>query len=370
MGFSGSKQKTSSTSKGTATTTPQAPSWLEGPASNYFGQIGNLLSQNPQGVSNPASQLQTQAFSGSAGMGGFNQALSDAMGGTRGLMNFQPGSVQAGQLADADLNPYMNPYTQNVIDTSLNDLDRFRQGAISGNQASATRSGAYGGSRHGVADAETNRGFLDQAGSLVANLRNTGFQNAQQGAMFDINNRMGADQFNVNAGLQGAQFRGNMANQLGQQGMAQDANSRATIDQQATLGAQQRDIANQNDPTQMRIQQLSQIAQLLGINPSAFIGQNINSTGTQTGTQTSTPGFMDILGPILQAGGTIAASDRRLKREIVALNESINGTPLYEFSYLWDEPGVRHVGVMAQEAPAHAVIHHPSGYLMVDYGKL
>lgn len=305
MGLSGSKTKTSSTSTGTATNTPEVPSWIQQPASQYFGQVGNLLNQNPQGISNPASPLQSQAFAGASGLSGFNQSLSDAMNGTRGLMNFQPGSVQAGQLSQTDLNPYMNPYTQGVIDTSVSDMERARQGVISNTQGMATRSGAYGGSRHGVADGETNTGFLRDVGGLVANLRNQNFNQAQGAAQFDINNRMGADQFNVNAGLQGAQFRGNMAGQLGQQGLAQDANSRANLDMQSTLGAQQRDIANQNNPQQQQMQYLAQIAQLLGINPGQFIGSTVNSSGTQTGTQSQDGGFLGGLGTLFQGIGSL-----------------------------------------------------------------
>lgn len=306
MGLSGSsKTKTSSTSTGTATTTPQVPSWIQGPASQYFGQIGNLLTQNPQGISNPASALQNQAFAGAAGLSSFNQALSQAMNGTRGLMNYTPDSVTAGQLSETDLNPYMNPYTQNVIDAVVADLERARQGIISNTQGVATRSGAYGGSRHGIADSETNTGFLRDVGSLVANLQNQNFNQAVGQAQFDIANRLGADQFNVNSGLQGAQFRGNMASQLGQQGLAQDANSRANLDMQATLGAQQRDIANQNDPAQQQIMYLAQLAQLLGINPSDFIGQTVNSSGSQTGTSSQSGGLLGGFGSLLSGIGSI-----------------------------------------------------------------
>ena len=50
-----------------------------------------------------------------------------------------------------------------------------------------------------------------------------------------------------------------------------------------------------------------------------------------------------------------------------------NGIRLYSFRYLWDEQV--QVGVMAQDLLADpdrrdAVSEHPSGYYMVDYGKL
>ena len=370
MGLSSSKQKTQSTSTGTANTTPTVPGYIQQPVSNYYGQVGNLMNGPTPGsnVFGP-SQLQTQAFSGAQGLSGFNQGLSDAMSGTRALLDYQPGSVEAGQLSNTDLSPYMNPYTQSVIDTSLNSLDRFRQGAITGNQASATQAGSYGGSRHGIADAETNRGYFDQAGQLVANLNNQNFNQARGAAQFDIGNRLGADQFNSQQGLAGANFRLGAANQLGALGTTNDANARANLGLQADLGAQQQQSNAMSDPQMQQAAWLSQLQQLLGLNPAALIGQNVQSSGTQTGTTTSSPSLMSILGQIGQTAGAIYASDMRLKRNIVPRGDSINGTPLYEFEYI-DEPGVRIVGVMAQEAPPHAVITHPSGYLMVDYGAL
>lgn len=63
-------------------------------------------------------------------------------------------------------------------------------------------------------------------------------------------------------------------------------------------------------------------------------------------------------------------SDRRLKRDIRRVGRTrVLRLPLYEFSYVW-APGVRHIGVMADEAarviPA-AVRRDASGYRMVDY---
>jgi hypothetical protein len=75
-----------------------------------------------------------------------------------------------------------------------------------------------------------------------------------------------------------------------------------------------------------------------------------------------------------QAGGFAALfSDRRLKRDIVRIGSTpILGLPLYAFSYVWDR-GRRVVGVMADEVARvlpSAVLEHPSGYRMVDYGQI
>lgn len=77
-----------------------------------------------------------------------------------------------------------------------------------------------------------------------------------------------------------------------------------------------------------------------------------------------------LLGALAQLGAAgITASDRRLKREIVRAG-TFKGLPAYRFAYLWDEPGTVRFGVMADEAPAHAVHVMANGYLAVDYGAL
>lgn len=280
------KTKTKSSSTGTATTTPNVPSWLQGPAQSYYSQVGNLIGNQANTYGPTANQ--SAAFSGAQSLTSPNSAINGGIDATRSLLNYAPGSVSAGQLSDTDLSAYMNPYTQNVIDTSMNDLNTARQRAISGGQGQATAAGAYGGSRHGVADALTNESFLSQAASLSANLRNTGYNNAQNAALTDIGNRMNADQFNVNSGLSGAGLRLGAANQLYNQGVGADANSRANLGTQAALGTMERDIQRENDPQNAQMQYLSQIYQLLGIDPSQFIGQTLNQSGTSTGSSTQT----------------------------------------------------------------------------------
>lgn len=284
--LSGKKTKTSSTSTSTGTSNPIVPGYVQGPLTDYFGQVGNLLNSG-QTMAGP-TPLQNQAFAGAANLGGGNGAVNDAMGGATAGMNYQPGTVTAGQLSDTDLTKYLNPYTQNVVDTTMAQLDRARQGAITQGQGSATMAHAYGGSRHGVADAETNRGFLDTAAGTIANLYNTSYNNAQNSALTDIGNRLNADQFNVNAGLQGANQRLNAASLLGQLGLNQNASQRADVTTQADLGAQQREAS---DPVQQRAQILAMIRSLLGVSGSDTFGNQIDQSGTQSGQTTQSNGF-------------------------------------------------------------------------------
>jgi hypothetical protein len=72
----------------------------------------------------------------------------------------------------------------------------------------------------------------------------------------------------------------------------------------------------------------------------------------------------------LGAAGVYKYSDRRLKKDIVALGK-INGVPIYTYQYVWG--GSQEIGVMAQDiAPIYpsAVVDTPSGFKAVNYAKL
>ena len=121
------------------------------------------------------------------------QGLQGAMGGTAMGMGYNPQQVQAGQLATTNLQQYQNPYTQQVIDTQAQDVLRNAQLGLNQLGAQAQRAGAFGGSRHGVAMGEIGRGVAQTLGQQSAQLRQAGFNQAQQMAQQDIANRMQAD---------------------------------------------------------------------------------------------------------------------------------------------------------------------------------
>jgi hypothetical protein len=92
------------------------------------------------------------------------------------------------------------------------------------NKAAAARAGAFGGSRQGLVEAETNAASQRAIGDLSANLGMQGFNTAAQLAQGDIANRMtGASGMLSGAGtLQNLGTGGfNMANTLQQQQAAQ-----------------------------------------------------------------------------------------------------------------------------------------------------
>ena len=260
------------------------------------------------GAAQPIPQAATQGqYAPMAPTGGFNvnQAaaggLQQAMQGTQAAMGYQPqqvqatdysaaqsdkqanltaDQVQAGQIASTDLGAYTNPYETQVVQQSLDDLERSRLMQQNQLGAQANAAGAFGGSRQGIAEAETNRAFADQAARTASGLRQTGFQNAQQLAGQDIG-------YNMQAGLanQGANLQAGTTNaQLGQQ--VNLANQAAT-NQQRQFGAQQGMTAQQlNQGAGLQGAQLRMNAsnQMGGLGQQAFnTGQTIQQNQMQQG---------------------------------------------------------------------------------------
>ena len=162
-------------------------------------------------------------------------------------------NVQSGLLADTDLSRYINQYDDAVVDNTLSDLDRARVIQKQNIGANATAAGAFGGSRHALREAENNKNFYDQAAKTAASLRQTGFTNAQQMGLSDIQNTMQGDLANQGANLQADslsanlaqqtalanQNAGNTANQFGAQAANQAALAASAQQQQASqFGAQ------------------------------------------------------------------------------------------------------------------------------------
>jgi len=166
------------------------------------------------GAANPATTAQPQNVFGQAA-----QAYQGALGGTAAAGMGMP-QTQA----------FMNPYTQQVINSSMGDLERQRKMQTNQIGAQASAAGAYGGSRHGVAEALTNEAFARQGGQMAAQLRQQGYGQA-----------LGAAQQQQQLGLQAAGQLGNLA-QMGygfgtgitqqqqQYGQQQQALNQALID--------------------------------------------------------------------------------------------------------------------------------------------
>ena len=83
--------------------------------------------------------------------------------------------VSAGQIAGTNLGAYTNPYESQVVQQSLTDLGGAQEKALNQMGAQATAARAFGGSRQGIAEAETRKSYADQAARMVSGLRQAGF---------------------------------------------------------------------------------------------------------------------------------------------------------------------------------------------------
>jgi hypothetical protein len=203
------------------------------------------------------------------------------------------GAYQPQTVAQA-MEGYQNPYTQQVIDTTLADIERSRQVAQGQGAARAVAARAFGGSRQGVAEAETNRAALEQSARTAAQLRSAGFETAA-----------GLGARDIAAAQQAEAQRLAAAGQLGQLGAAEQA--ALTQGAQGLFGAggaqQQLEQARLED-TYKRfaeergypLEQLSILQQALGFFPNPM-------TTTTSGTQAVTQGAGQT---VSQIGGTAA----------------------------------------------------------------
>lgn len=317
-----------------------------------------------------APNLQAANDASGRALSGWNPAMPYAQNAASGGLSNNPAMQSLSQFGDAN-----NPHLRSLFNQGAEMVGN----AVNANFAQAGRFGA-----NAAHTGALTRGIGDLYSQIYAPAyeqeRNRGLTAAQtQGSLWDAG---------ANRALAGADLMGGLWSQGNQdaaraQALLPGLFSYGQMPGQAMLDIggmyegqagqylqadQDRYNYNANAPWQY----LSQYAQMMNGLPDF-------SSSTQTSTQPGPNRLMQGLGAAATIGslfsgglfgGSLFTSDRRLKRDIVPLNGSINGTPLYAFSYVWDEPGVRHIGVMADEAPAHAVHTHPSGFQMVDYAAL
>ena len=174
-------------------------------------------------------------------------AYTQAVDPSTGLGSFQPFLTKAGTAADAatgltgtgagtgagSISSYMSPYQQQVIDTTMQDFDK--QAQIRANQnAAATLGtpGAFGGGREGVQRAEYQAASDQNRAQTLANLRQSGFQNAAARRQQDLANQMGISNLQGGLGARAQDFSRAQISGLGTLGSAQQSQNQAILDAQ------------------------------------------------------------------------------------------------------------------------------------------
>ena len=369
----------------TVTNQTQYPDWVNNAAQknlNASYQVaGNLI--GPYSGQRVASMTPAQTAdinNVQQNVGSTNPAFAYAQGTAADLTNYQPAQVNAGSLAGTDLSGYMNPYTQNVINSGLQSLDIQRQQALNQVGDQAIKTGAFGGSRQGVSEGVTNAGSAMQAGQLASGLQAQNFAQAQAAAQNDLNRNLQAQGMNQQAGLSGAGLNLQAANNLGTlaaqgQNSFLQGNAAALAGQEGIQANQQAqlDAAKQyyTEQQQFPIQQLQIPLQALGATP-------YGGTTTQTSPGPSTnlgysalggAGVGAQIGSLIPAlGGGYGAgagallgllSDEDEKTNIQKLGKDPRtGLPMYAYDYKSDVAAAKRngkpmppkrVGPMAQD---------------------
>lgn len=214
--------KSTSRTRNTQTLNPWAQHQYENLSQGILGIANQPVTPYGGELGAGPDPLQQQAWSmAQNNVGQGRDTLNAAISAAHNAGGYVPMNVQAGTLPGTDFDSYMNPWMDEVAGDYLSGLERSRAMAINNQAGDLTRQGAWGGSRHGVADSLTNEAYARQASDGLHNLYSTGFQNAQAQAQADLNRQMQAAMANQSAGLQNAQLGLSAAHMLGQFGQQQ-----------------------------------------------------------------------------------------------------------------------------------------------------
>jgi len=263
--------------------------------SKYVAGFSPMQEQSFKGAANMGTSPQLDTASGIAGLAG-----QRAMGSQYDPTQFNAQQVGTQDYTGQNVSQYMNPYMQSVVD--IQQREAQRQADIAGTQRAgqAVRSGAFGGSRAGIMEAEAARNLATQKGDIQAQGQNAAFQNAQQqfntqqqrdlqaqlanqGAGLQAQ-QMGeqSKQYGAGYGMQGLQTGLQAASQLGQLGQTQYGQQLGNVNLQNQMGAQQQaqqqGILNQQIQNYAMAQQYPQ--QQLAFMSNMLRGLPMQSTST------------------------------------------------------------------------------------------
>lgn len=147
-----------------------------------------------------------------------------------------------------DIAAFQNPYESQVVQQSLQDIERSRQMAALQDANRATAAKAFGGSRYGVQSALTNEAALQEAARTAGQLRSAGFGQAARLAQEAREMNMRGYQNAINLGLTRQQFA-----QLGLDAQRNLPLQRLAI-QQAAMSAQPANLGStSSQPTSRNV---------------------------------------------------------------------------------------------------------------------
>ena len=232
----------------TSTQTNSISPWMEEAAKAQLGKATALTdtTQNPYqqyggnriAEFNPMQQQFFQGVQNLGTSGAINQGIDVAGQATGRALNTAYSPYQTGQFG-AQAGQYMDPYMQNVVDIQQREAQRTADIARTQSNANAVKSGAFGGSRQAIVDAEAARNLATQKGDIQARGLQDAFTRGQQ--QFNTEQALGeaSRQYGAGLGLKGLETALSGASQLGGLGATQFGQQKDILGLQQGAGAQQ-----------------------------------------------------------------------------------------------------------------------------------
>ena len=214
------------------------------------------------------------------------QVAQEALGAIAPQARANIRDIAAGSFLNQNIQQYMNPYTQAVTEQGLTELERARQLQQQQTAAQAVAAKAFGGSRQGVAEAETNRAYGESAQKFIAQQNAQAYDQAQRASEADLARQMQAQQLNQAQDLATTQQSLQLAGQFGLAN--QDAALRAALANQGidlstgqlnTQNIQQVNLANQASKNQVGLANAANFLQANLANQAAGLQSNQQRLG-------------------------------------------------------------------------------------------
>lgn len=282
-----------------------------------------------------------------AGTNATEQAGIDQLGGVQAGLD--PIQAQINQVGGIDHmlanNPDMiqklyNPYQQQVIDTTLSDMDIANQRLAAQRGLTAGKAGAFGGSRAGVADALAGGEYARAVAAASGGLRKEGFDTASGLATKDLDRAANSDTAYMQTlgNLYGT--KGKLGLDTGEAMLAAGKQTRET--DQAGLDAAYQQFLEKRDWPWTNIQRRQ-----------AIISQRDPAAQAAAGGTTTSAGDPGIGGTLLGTGTALAgawlACDVRLKTDIRRVATLPSGAGIFHFRYRDDPDAILREGPIAQD---------------------
>lgn len=241
-----------SSAPATQTQVSDIPDWAKPYAQETLEKTKALTAAPYQAYGAPRiagfSPLQEQAQQAAAGMrpsqlGQFGGQVAGAA--SLGALGTQYNPFRMGQFTAGRAAQYMNPFVEMAMEPQLREAQRSSEMQKMADQAQAVRSGAFGGSRQAIVEAERQRNLGMQQGDIRAKGYMSAFDQAQQQFAREQQLREQSRQFGAGLGMQGLQTALQGAGQMGALGQQQFGQEMDINRLQQQVGAQQQALRQQ-----------------------------------------------------------------------------------------------------------------------------